>query len=186
MAILNIKIYGDTILREKAKEVEDKDIYVERFLNDMAETLDYYHGLGLAAPQVGVSRRIILVNAGNGLRTMINPSIVWKSGSESGLEGCLSLPGISLMIERSKEIVVRCLSRDGQQRELLIGGLEARAVQHEIDHLNGILIIDRIAKEELKSLRGELSKLESMEKQKSPRTKSLPRQKSAFGRTAVK
>jgi peptide deformylase len=173
MAILKIKIYGDSILREKAKEVEDKDIYVERFLDDLAETLDHYHGLGLAAPQVGVSRRIIVVNAGNGLRTMINPTILWKSGSESGLEGCLSLPGISLMIERAKEIVVQCLAKDGQQKELLIGGLEARAVQHEIDHLKGILIIDRIAKEELKSIRGELRELELMKKRRSPRTKSL-------------
>ncbi len=171
MAVLGIKIYGDSILREKAEEVEDTDIYVERFLDDLAETLDYHQGLGLAAPQVEVSRRIIVVNAGNGLRTMINPSILWKSGSDSGPEECLSLPGISLMINRAKEIVVQCLLKDGKQKELLIGGLEARAFQHEIDHLNEILIIDRIAKEELKSLQEQLRELELSKKGKHPRNK---------------
>lgn len=175
MAVLGIKIYGDSILREKAIGVEDTDKDIEKLLDDMAETLDYHHGLGLAAPQVGVSRRVIIVNAGNGLRTLINPSILWKAGSESSSESCLSLPGISLMIDRAGEIVVQCLTRDGKQKELLIGGLEAGVVQHEIDHLNGVLIIDRIAKEELKSLQEELRELELREKEKSPRTKSLPR-----------
>lgn len=142
--ILQIKKYPDPILRKKCQEVSEITDKVRKLIDDMIETMYRHQGVGLAAPQVGVEKRIIVVDVGKGLKILINPKIIHSSGKSIGKEGCLSLPGLYLKIKRAKEIVVEGLDKNGQTIKLKVRGFLARAIQHEIDHLNGILIINRL------------------------------------------
>lgn len=146
MAIRIIRKEDDPILRKVSREVDEIDDRIITLLDDMKETMDEAEGVGLAAPQVGVLRRVIIVDIGEGLIELINPQIIYQEGSQCGEEGCLSLPGISEEIERPNKVRVRGLNRKGE--EIMVEGedLLARALCHEIDHLDGILFIDRVGK----------------------------------------
>jgi len=162
MAALKIRLYGDSVLRKKCQEVEEVNKKIRELLDNMAETMYRNKGVGLAAPQVGVLKRAIVVDIGEGLTALANPKILWRQGKEIAPEGCLSLPGIFLDIKRSQEVVVEGIDKDGETQQIGAADLFARALQHEIDHLNGILIIDHISRKKLKSIRKQLSKIEKV------------------------
>jgi peptide deformylase len=149
MAIRTILHYPDTRLRQKALPVERITPAIAELIDDMAETMYAAPGVGLAATQIGELHRIFLVDVAaedepSNLLVFINPEIVQKEGEQCGPEGCLSFPGISEDIKRAKKITVRALDRKGEPFELSAEGLLAVAVQHENDHLDGTLMIDRM------------------------------------------
>ena len=143
MAIRNIVKLGDDVLRKICRTQLNFDERLHTVLNDMAETMYAAEGVGLAAPQVGILRRYYIVDAGDGLVELINPVIVEKSGSQTGEEGCLSLPGQYGIVTRPLKVTVRAQNRYGENITVPAEGLKARAFCHEIDHLDGILYIDR-------------------------------------------
>lgn len=143
MAILNIRKAGDPVLKQKAAPVEKITRKIKELLDDMAETMYAADGVGLAAPQVGVSQRIIVLDVGEGLIQLINPVITNSEGQESASEGCLSIPGVYGDVERSSRVTVEGYERTGKPIRIQAEGLLARALQHEIDHLEGVLFIDR-------------------------------------------
>lgn len=143
MAVYKIVELGDKILREKARPVTKITPNIAVLLDNMAETMYKAKGVGLAAPQVGVSKRVIVVDAGEGLVELINPEIVSYSGQETDTEGCLSIPGVLGEVTRPYRVEVKGLNRRGEEIIVRAAGLFSRALQHEIDHLDGILFIDR-------------------------------------------
>jgi len=148
MAVLEIKKYPETVLKERAMSVDSITGLHQRLIDDMVETLYAAPGVGLAAPQVGISERIIVIDTGKGevsmLIILINPEIIEKEGSIESEEGCLSLPGLSLTLRRAERVVVKGLDREGKEIRIEGTGLLGRALQHEIDHINGTLILDRV------------------------------------------
>lgn len=145
MALREIKHYEmDEILRKKSREVQKIDHRIITLLDDMAETMYNAEGVGLAAPQVGVLRRAIVVDVGEGLIEIINPEIIEHEGSQLGVEGCLSVPGLCGQVERPLRVLVKGLNREGETIEIEGSELLARALCHEIDHLDGVLYIDRV------------------------------------------
>ncbi len=151
MSVLQIKHMGDPVLRKKAIEIEPDEIddKLREFIADMTETMYTGEGVGLAAPQVGVSKRLIVydnVEAGYQLapQVLINPEIVEREGSCRGEEGCLSIPDVRDMVVRAERVVVQGLDRDGNEVEIEAEGMPSRILQHEIDHLEGILFVDRL------------------------------------------
>ncbi len=159
MDSLGIKLYGDPVLKRKCKEVEELNGDIQKFINIMSRIMYQYKGIGLAAPQLGILKRIIIADIGEGLLTFINPKIIWCQGKEVMEEGCLSIPGINLEIKRSQEVIVEGMDKKGEQVQYGARGLLGRVLQHEIDHLDGILIIDRVPKKRLKPIRKELEKI---------------------------
>jgi peptide deformylase len=159
MAILEIKEYGEPILRGKALPVKEIDPEILNLIKDMAETMYTDSGVGLAAPQVGVSKRIIIIDGEEeGLMVLINPILVKSEGELVEEEGCLSIPGIYSQVKRSSKVTVKALNENGDPIEMTKEGLAARALQHEIDHLDGILFIDRIGRTERQILLNKLKK----------------------------
>jgi len=148
MAILEIKKFNEPVLRKRARKVRDVDKEVRKLVVDMAQTMVKGQGIGLAAPQVGVLRRVIVVHGdfkGQRILGLINPKITKISKEkEKDIEGCLSFPGISLEIKRAKEVKVKGLDINGKKIRLKVNGLLARVFQHEIDHLNGIVFYNRL------------------------------------------
>lgn len=143
MSIRNIVKYPDPILREKAVEVKKFNERLGKLLDDMAETMYDAHGVGLAAPQVGISKRVMVVDVGEELIEMVNPEIIEKSGEQiEPPEGCLSIPGLLGYVKRANKIRVKGQDRNGNPIEIEAEGFLARAFQHEIDHLDGVLFID--------------------------------------------
>jgi peptide deformylase len=146
---LEVRILGDPILRQKAAQVGEISDATRKLIRDMFETMYAEEGVGLAAPQVGVSERIIVVDPHNdevAAFALINPEIVDTSKeTEKGEEGCLSIPGLRDLVERSVRVVVRGTTVEGEPRELELSGLPARIIQHEVDHLDGILFFDRLS-----------------------------------------
>jgi peptide deformylase len=142
MAIRMIRLEGDPVLREVAKPVPEITKNVLKLLDDMAETMYDAEGVGLAAPQVGISKRIIVIDCGDGLIEMINPEILEKSGEQTGPEGCLSIPGLTAEVKRANYVKAKGLNRYGEEIIVEGEGLKARCLQHEIDHLNGVLFTD--------------------------------------------
>jgi len=134
----------ENFLRQKARDVEEFDERLHQLLDDMKETLYKRDGVGLAAPQVGVRRRVVVVDAGDGLIELINPEIAWVDGEQIGEEGCLSIPGVQKRVVRPMSVAVRAKDRHGKNVKFNGIGLKARAFCHEIDHLNGVLFIDRV------------------------------------------
>lgn len=146
---LEVRILGDPILRQKAAPVAEISDRTRQLIRDMFETMYAEEGVGLAAPQIGVSERIIVVDPHNdeiAAFALINPEIVETSKeTEKGEEGCLSIPGLRDLVERSVRVVVRGTTPEGEPRELDLSGLPARIIQHEVDHLDGILFFDRLS-----------------------------------------
>ena len=146
MAILPICHFpDDSVLRQKAKRVSSIDSSIQRLINDMVETMQQADGVGLAAPQIGVSLRVaVLQMPGEEPMAIINPQFVKRSGEQEVTEGCLSIPGYFGQIKRSASVVVKGLDSEGKAIRIKATGLMAEALEHEIDHLNGILYIDHI------------------------------------------
>jgi len=144
MGILPIRIAGDPVLREKARKVRKVDVSVQKLIDDMIETMHAAPGVGLAAPQVGVSLRVVVIETpDDGLMALINPQVVKSSGERRVIEGCLSVPGYQAEITRSRQVTVKALDREGKEiRIKAADSLLAQALEHEIDHINGILYID--------------------------------------------
>jgi peptide deformylase len=142
MAVYQIVKIGEDILREKAIEVKKITPNIIKLLDNMAETMYEAKGVGLAAPQVGVSKRVVVIDVGDGLLELINPMIIKKTGSEVDEEGCLSVPNKTGRVKRAAEVVVQAMDRNGEMKEYHADAFLARAMQHETDHLDGILFVD--------------------------------------------
>lgn len=146
MALFPIRTFGDPVLRTPAAPIDDITSELERLVDDMVETMYDAPGVGLAAPQIGVSRRIFVADTGEGPFVMINPEIVEVTGEWIFDEGCLSVPGKFWSIERAGFARAKGIGLDGQPVEYAGDELMGRVLQHEIDHLNGILLIERLPK----------------------------------------
>jgi peptide deformylase len=145
VAVLTVRLYGDPVLRQVATPVREITAEIKRIIADMTETMWHQVGIGLAAPQVGLPHRILVMDDGNGgAQALINPVIENRSGTIREEEGCLSLPGVFGVVERTKTITVRAMDADGKPVSLEATGLKARIVQHELDHLDGVRVIDRL------------------------------------------
>ena len=150
MAGLTIRQYGDPVLKERTREVEDIDGAVANLVESMIETMYAAPGTGLAANQVGVQRRIFVYDVGEGARVVINPRIVESDGEWAYDEGCLSVPGLSWEIVRPNAVHLVGTDLDGNEISVEATELEGRVFQHELDHLDGILLVERLDEEQRK------------------------------------
>lgn len=149
MGIRNIRVNEDPILKKKSRKVEVFDEKLNILLDDMKDTLYKADGCGLAAVQVGVLKRVVVIDVGEGLIELINPEIIYEEGEQYEYEGCLSLPGKSGITKRPEIVKVKAQNRDGKWCQYKGEGLKARAFCHEIDHLDGHLYIERLAPAEV-------------------------------------
>lgn len=146
MAIRTIRKFGDDVLRKKCREIDEIDDRLLTLIEDMKETMYDSDGVGLAAPQVGILKRLFVIDIGEGPLVFINAEIIETSGSQTDEEGCLSLPGETKEVMRPNYVRARALNEKGEQFEIEAEELLARAILHEYDHLNGTLFIDRVKK----------------------------------------
>lgn len=146
MAVYQIVKKGDEVLRQKAKPVPEITPNILKLLDNMKDTMYEANGVGLAAPQIGIAKRVIVVDAEEDLLELINPEILDSEGSETDTEGCLSVPGYVGEVVRAYRVNVKAMNREGKYVEIIREGLPARVLQHEIDHLDGILFIDKAVK----------------------------------------
>lgn len=146
MAIRTMRLENDEILRKKSKEVDEIDEKIQTLIDDMVETMYKYNGVGLSAVQVGVLKRVVVIDIedGEGARVFINPKITKTKGEHEVEEGCLSFPNQYAKVIRPKEITVEALDREGKKFTLKAKDLLAQAIAHEVDHLEGIVFIDRM------------------------------------------
>ena len=149
MAVLPIRKYGDDVLRKPADPVTQFDESLQKLINDMVETMYAAPGVGLAANQVGISKRLMLIDLSVGkrpgeLHVIINPEIIETQGEITDEEGCLSIPDFVEVVTRPERVKLRHIDRNGEEREMWGEGLMARAMCHEVDHLNGTLFVDRL------------------------------------------
>jgi peptide deformylase len=145
MAVLPVRIAGDPVLREKARKVKKIDASVQQLIDDMIETMYDAPGVGMAAPQVGVPLRVVVIGVpGEEIITLVNPEIVKRSGQRRVEEGCLSVPGYKAEITRSETVTAKGLNREGKMVRIKGEGLLAQALEHETDHVNGILYVDHL------------------------------------------
>lgn len=144
MALRNIRTIGDDILRKKSKAVEEIDDKILLLLKDMAETMYKAQGGGLAAPQIGILKRLVVIDVGQGLIKFINPEIIKTEGKHEVIEGCLSVPGKWGKIIRPQKVTVKALNEKGE--EIIVNGEGdlAKALCHELDHLDGIIFVDKV------------------------------------------
>jgi peptide deformylase len=145
-----VRLYGDPVLRQKALRVTEFDETLRALAQDLRDTMAAYHGVGLAANQVGVSQRVLVVDVPlegeeRARYTLVNPRIEERSGSEDGEEGCLSIPGIYDDVRRATSLRVRAEDESGRPLDFVAEGYLARAIQHEVDHLDGVLFVDRLS-----------------------------------------
>lgn len=143
MAIRNLRYDNDELLRKRSREIETIDNKIRELAQDMVETMYKFDGVGLAAPQVGILKRIIVVDIGEGPMVYINPVIKKATGVQTGEEGCLSSPNTFGNVDRPETVVVEAFDLDGRQIKVKAKGLEAVVLSHEIDHLDGILFLDK-------------------------------------------
>lgn len=148
MATRQLRFEGDEILRKRSREIESIDDKIKLLAEDMLETMYKEEGVGLAGPQIGMLKRIIVVDIGDGPIVAINPVITAQDGEEIDLEGCLSVPGKSGNVKRPYAVEVKYLDLDGSEKSIAAEGFLARAFCHEIDHLNGVLYIDKLVEGE--------------------------------------
>ena len=147
MALLQIREIGDPVLRSKSKKIDKVTKKTNDLIDNMFDTMYEEDGVGLAAPQVGILKRIAVVDIREGNKiTLINPEIIEEEGKAIMEEGCLSIPGETGDVIRAEKIKVRTLNKEGKEIEFEAEGFEARAIQHEIDHLDGVLFVDKIVK----------------------------------------
>ena len=146
MAVLKVRRYGDPVLRRRAAPVEVVTPEIRRLVEDMVDTMYDEVGIGLAAPQVGASIRLMVVGdeEGRGAEALVNPVITQQGGTVTAEEGCLSLPGIFAQVVRSEWVTLEAHDLQGRARTITARGLRARVLQHEMDHLDGVLFIDRL------------------------------------------
>jgi len=146
MAVLSVRRYGDPVLRRRARDVEAVTPEIRRLVDDMVDTMYDEVGIGLAAPQVGVSLRLMVVGdeEGGGVQALVNPAIIERGGEVKAEEGCLSLPGIFASVTRAEWVTLEARDLEGRPVSITARGLRARVFQHEIDHLDGVLFIDRL------------------------------------------
>ena len=146
MAIREIRTSDDEILRKKSREVEEVDDRIRELLDDMVETMHKFNGVGLAGPQVGVLKRVIVIDLYDGEPTLklVNPEIIKEKGTQEVEEGCLSFPNEYAKLVRAKEVTVIALNEEGKKIKIEAKDLLAQALAHEIDHLNGILFVDKM------------------------------------------
>ena len=165
MAILDIVYYGDPRLEKLSEPVSEVTPEIRRFVKDMFETMYFTNGVGLSAPQVGVNKRILVIDCSGGSDrdqqiAMVNPVVTVASGEQKGPEGCLSFPGLFADVTRPNVVKVKGWNLDGQEVEMEGEGLLARALHHEIDHLDGVLFIQRMKKSDREAI------VKKMKKQK--------------------
>ncbi len=146
MALRRIRLDGDELLRMKSREVDVVNERILTLLKDLSHTLYSAEGVGLAAPQIGVLKRVVVVDTGEGLIELINPVILEQSGEMTDIEGCLSIPGVFGDVPRPESITVRALDRNGEMAISEYGGFTARVICHEIDHLDGVLFKDKVVR----------------------------------------
>ena len=146
MAVLKVRKYGDPVLRRAAEPVGEVTAEIRLIIADMTETMYDEVGIGLAAPQVGIPKRLIVIadEEGRGVQALLNPAIVDRGGEMTGEEGCLSIPGVFAPVTRAAWVKVEARAVDGKPLTINARGLRARVLQHEIDHLDGVLFIDRV------------------------------------------
>lgn len=145
MAVKIIRMEGDPVLRQVAKPIPEVTSNIQKLLTDLADTMyDTGNGIGLAAPQIGILKRAIVVDVGEGLIELVNPEVIASEGEQIGPEGCLSIPGVSGDVLRANRVSVKALNRHGEEFEITGEGMLARCLLHEIDHLNGILFTDHV------------------------------------------
>jgi peptide deformylase len=150
MAVRPVRLYGDPVLRQKSREVADVDDTLRELVADMRETMLAYHGVGLAANQLGVLQRVLVVDVPLEDETraqlaLVNPLLDQRSGTEDGEEGCLSVPGIYESVRRARRVRLRAIDESDRPVEFIAEGYLARALQHEVDHLDGVLFVDRLS-----------------------------------------
>jgi peptide deformylase len=158
MALRDVITYPHPMLRKRSQKIAAVTEDVRRLIDDMAETMYAQRGVGLAAVQIGVHQRVITVDVGEGLLALINPEVLDRSGETQMEEGCLCLPGVIVEVDRSERVTVRGLNEKGEEVTLPAEGLLARALQHEIDHLDGILIVDKVSRLKRELLTSKLRK----------------------------
>lgn len=144
MALRNIITVGDPVLRKVSRKVEKFDDRLSQLLDDMAETMYKAPGVGLAAVQVGVLRRVVTIDVGDGLMELVNPEITNREGEQECVEGCLSVPGESGVLHRPETVTVKAQNRHGEWMVFKAHGFKASCVCHELDHLDGILYTDKM------------------------------------------
>lgn len=149
MSIRIIRTGNDSVLRQVAKPVPQVNRAIGKLLDDLAETMYNAPGIGLAATQVGILKRVLVMDIGDGLIELINPEILNRSGSQTESEACLSLPGLSGDVTRAKEVTIKAMNRQSEEFTFTAQDLLARCAQHEIDHLNGILFIDYLTPDQI-------------------------------------
>lgn len=144
MSILSLVTEPNAILRQENSSIKEITAEIKQLILDMAETMKNANGVGLAAPQIGKNLRLCIISTEKGILTLINPKIIWKSLRKiTEEEGCLSCPNVSIKVKRSKIIYIKALNEKGQPISFRAEGFFARVIQHEVDHLDGILIIDK-------------------------------------------
>lgn len=166
--IYRILHLGEAGLRRDSEPVQEITDELRTIVKDMFETMHKARGVGLAAPQIGVNKRLMIIDIDGNPLVFINPEILKKSGKETSEEGCLSLPGLRENVQRATKLVARAVNINGKDFEIDAEGLLARAIQHEIDHLDGVLFIDRISKARKLQIRHDLERLEAGESLESP------------------
>jgi len=144
MSLLRLHLLGSPVLRQRSDEVDTVDDEVRALIADMFETMDAAKGVGLAANQVGIARRVAIIDADGHRIALVNPRIVSADGRDTAEEGCLSIPDVFADVTRPDRVVLEAIGADGEAYRLEAGGLAARAIQHEIDHLDGIVFLDHL------------------------------------------
>ena len=164
MSVCEVRYLGDPVLREMCREVDAVDDDVSALVDDLLETMYAEDGIGLAAPQIGVPMRVFVYDVRDDEiepGVLVNPRLVEATGKQKEVEGCLSIPGLDEVVERSGQVVVEGLNRDGEPVRIEATGLLSRCLQHEIDHLDGVLFIDRVSPLKRRMLLKKWKKLEA-------------------------